>query len=162
MKVLEIRGPNTVKIKVPPRLARIEPIQNVVHLKPYHSRPQHIGPAAIQATPDVIDDHEEYEVEDILAHRDKGRTTEYLVRWTNCGPEDDLWIPKANLVNAPDILKAYHARQAGKASAVPKSGRQRARSHIRRLGHVWLCADLPAHITSSRRMIQGGEDVTSP
>eukprot|EP00961_Rhodomonas_salina_P265437 3588227-Rhodomonas_salina.1 len=35
LRVEEVHGPNTVRIQVPPRLTRIEPLQNVAHLKPY-------------------------------------------------------------------------------------------------------------------------------
>eukprot|EP00961_Rhodomonas_salina_P007263 98145-Rhodomonas_salina.1 len=44
LQILEVQGPNTVRIEVPPRLSRIEPIQNVLNLKPYHERPPDIGP----------------------------------------------------------------------------------------------------------------------
>jgi hypothetical protein len=53
---------------------------------------------------------EEYEVEDILAHRFVGKRLEYLTRFKSCGPEDDLWLPARNLKNSPEILKAYHER----------------------------------------------------
>eukprot|EP00961_Rhodomonas_salina_P125385 1689117-Rhodomonas_salina.2 len=34
LQVEEVRGPNTVRVQVPPRLTRIKPLQNVAHLKP--------------------------------------------------------------------------------------------------------------------------------
>ena len=142
LEILEIRGPNTVRIEVPPKLSRIEPLQNVLNLKPYHERPPEIGPTNAQAQPDLVDGEEEYEVEDILAHRAKGRTTEYLVRFVSCGPEDDLWLPEKNLVNAPDILKAYHDRQ--KDTQQPTRPRRqlstcrgRAPRPLVRNGHLW-------------------------
>eukprot|EP00961_Rhodomonas_salina_P259410 3505104-Rhodomonas_salina.1 len=73
LQILEIRGPNT----------------NVLNLKPYHERPPDIGPTNVQAQPDWIDGEDEFEVEGIIAHCAKGRTTEYLVRFVSYGPEDD-------------------------------------------------------------------------
>ena len=140
LKVLQIRGPNTVLIEVPPRLSRIEPIQNVEHLKRYVSRHSSIGPTQPIQFPDIIDGQEEYEVEDILAHRKSGTKTEYLVRFKNYGPEDDLWLPQRNLVNAPDILQDYHDRQRDKP-ATSASTSQRAPRHLVRLGHLWLSRD---------------------
>lgn len=93
LTVLEIRGPNTVRIEVPPRLARIEPLQNVEHLKPYVSRPPEVGPTHVPAGPDLVDDADEYEVEEIIAHSGTGNRTEYLVWFATYGPEDDLWLP---------------------------------------------------------------------
>jgi hypothetical protein len=140
LKVLQLRGPNTVLIEVPPRLQRIEPIQNVVHLKPYIVRPPDIGPTDPVPLPDIIDDQEEYEVEDILSHRSKGTKTQYLVRFKGYGPEDDLWLPQRNLDHAPDIVKAYHDRQQD-IDPPPSRVSQRARRHLTRLGHIWLSRD---------------------
>eukprot|EP00960_Hanusia_phi_P000824 22471-Hanusia_phi.AAC.1 len=55
LRVEEVRGPNTVRVQVPPRLARIEPLQNVAHLKPYVSRPADIGPTHVPDGPELID-----------------------------------------------------------------------------------------------------------
>ena len=140
LKVLQIRGPNTVLIEVPPRLRRIEPIQNVLHLKKYVSRPLAIGPTNPVPLPEMVEEHEEYEVEDILSHRKEGQRTEYLVCFKNFGPEDDLWLPQRNLVHAPDILRAYHDRQQNK-DPTQSQGRQRARRHLIRIGHIWLSRD---------------------
>ena len=140
LKILQIRGPNTVLIEVPPRLSRIEPIQNVEHLKPYVSRHPSIGPTPPVQFPDIIDGQEEYEVEDILSHRKTGTKTEYLVRFKNYGPEDDLWLPQRNLANAQDILREYHNRQRDQPPNLVPSPQQAPR-HLVRLGHLWLSRD---------------------
>jgi hypothetical protein len=141
LKVLQIRGPNTVLIEVPPRLRRIEPLQNIVHLKAYVSRPPEVGPTPPVQLPDIINDQEEYEVEDILSHRKQGDKTEYLVRFKGYGPEDDLWLPKRNLANAPDVLREYHDRQRDLVAA-PRQHQQRAPRHLTRLGHIWVAKGL--------------------
>jgi hypothetical protein len=140
LKVIQLRGPNTVLIEVPPRLRRIEPIQNVEHLKAYISRPPSIGPTPPIQLPDIINDQEEYEVEEILAHRKTGPRTEYLVRFKGYGPEDDLWLPQRNLTNAPEIVQAYQDRQRDNISNLPIAP-QRARRRLARLGHLWLSRD---------------------
>eukprot|EP00961_Rhodomonas_salina_P265524 3589382-Rhodomonas_salina.1 len=63
LQILEIQGPNTVRIEVPPLLTRIEPIQNVLNLKPYHELPPDIGPTNVQAPPDLIDGEDEFDSE---------------------------------------------------------------------------------------------------
>eukprot|EP00961_Rhodomonas_salina_P050224 674615-Rhodomonas_salina.1 len=136
LTVLEIRGPNTVRIEVPPRLACIKPLQNVEHLKPYVTLPPAVGPTHVPVGPELVDDTEEYEVEDIIAHCGAGNRVEYLVRFTSYDAADDLWLPAHNLKNAPDIVSAYHARQRDQVE--PRAGtRQRAPRRLRRLGHVW-------------------------
>ncbi len=88
--MLEVRGPNTVRVEIPPRFARLTPLQNVENLKPYHSCPQEVRPS--RQAPPLINDEEEFEVEDIIAHRLVGpkQLPEYLMWFKGYGPEDDL------------------------------------------------------------------------
>jgi hypothetical protein len=37
-----------------------------------------------------IESDQEYEFEEVLAHRQKGRTTEYLIKWENYPPKENL------------------------------------------------------------------------
>jgi hypothetical protein len=145
-------------IEVPPRLSRIEPIQNVENLKLYVSRPRDIGPSKVHLPPDVLDDgaEPEYEVEDILLHRTKKNKkneeiVEYLVRFLSYGPEDDLWLPAENLVNAPDIVKQYWARQKERPRQRPSTKRQQAPRLLTRLGHIWIHDPVPC-------IAEGGND----
>lgn len=140
LKVLQVRGPNTVLIEVPPRLKGIEPIQNVAHLKKYHLRPPEVGPQIAPLPPDIIDDKEEFEIEDIIAHRGAGKKTQYLVRFKSYGPEDDLWLPAANLHNAQDIVQGYHQRQEGKEET-KRTTRASTTRRLQRLGHLWIARD---------------------
>ncbi len=45
LKVLELLGPNTVQVEIPPCFARLTPLQNVENLKPYHPCPQRWEPS---------------------------------------------------------------------------------------------------------------------
>eukprot|EP00961_Rhodomonas_salina_P086866 1168277-Rhodomonas_salina.1 len=69
LQVEEVCGPNMICIEVPPSLARIKPLQNVAHLKPYVSRPTDIGQTHVPDGPELVDREEEFVVEEILAHR---------------------------------------------------------------------------------------------
>ena len=87
-----------------------------------------------------MEGEEEFEVEDILAHRLVGsqRRPEYLVRFKGYGPEDDLWLPQRNLEHAQAILRAYQARQTNDLSRPARPDRtQRAPRTLRRMGHVF-------------------------
>ncbi len=65
-----------------------------------------------------MNDEEEFEVEDIIAHRLVGpkQRPKYLVRFKGYWPEGDLWFPQKNLEHVPDILRAYQARQTNDLS----------------------------------------------
>ncbi len=138
LKVLEKRGPNSVRIEVPPRLSRIQPVQNVANLKRYMPRDPEVGPPPAQSEPVSIEGHDEFEVEEILAHRGTGKNLQYLTRFVNCGPEDDLWLPAQNLKNAPEMVEAYWVRQRGSARGTNPRHRQYARRHLVRLGHEFV------------------------
>lgn len=133
LKVLQLRGPNTVLIEVPPRLSRIEPLQNVVHLKKYVRRDPDVGPQPEQLAAVQVEGEDEYEVEEILAHRGSGKHTQYLVRFKSYGPEDDLWLPKRNLSNAPEIIEDYHRRQE---DLPPRRSKRGKAVKYLRVGHV--------------------------
>lgn len=86
-------------------------IHNAFHvslLKPFvkdkFSRDDEPSPAVI-----FEDGHEEYEVEEILAHRTKRGKSQYLVKWKGYGDHENTWQDKEDLVNCPDKIKTYEA-----------------------------------------------------
>ena len=58
----------------------------------------------------VIEDHLEYEVEDLIQHRGKGTRRQYLVLWKGYPFTKATWEYERDLVNAPEILEAYLRR----------------------------------------------------
>ncbi|KNE95757.1 hypothetical protein PSTG_10973 [Puccinia striiformis f. sp. tritici PST-78] len=54
--------------------------------------------------PVIVKGEEEWEVEEILDCRRKGRTLEYLIGWKGFGPEQNLWEPVSNLKNSQELL----------------------------------------------------------
>jgi hypothetical protein len=58
-------------------------------------------------SPDIIEEEEEYEIEEIRGHRRKGRGTQYLVHWKGYGNEDNTWLPQSSLGNAAEVLSTY-------------------------------------------------------
>ena len=93
---------------------RIYDVVSVAHLEPAtnpasdpYERPVTVPPAVI------VDNHEEYEIDRLIRKRQrrygraKNATTEYLVRWKGCGPQDDRWMSKEQLRNAPELIDEY-------------------------------------------------------
>ena len=81
-------------------------------LKHYHPRTR----VTVPPSPEEIDGHDYYEVEEIVNHRTKtvGRAEveEYRVSFTGYGPYRSKWIPAENL-SCPDLVAEYHARRHG-------------------------------------------------
>lgn len=49
--------------------------------------------------------NEEWEVENILQHRVRDKTTQYHVRWKGFTGNQDIWEPKGNLKNAQNKIE---------------------------------------------------------
>lgn len=85
---------------------------NVEHLRRYKSSATFGDRERLPETRKEKVASEEYEVEDIVAHRKsrRGRGLEFLIRWKGYSPQYDSWEPRANLKNAPSLLSAYLKR----------------------------------------------------
>ena len=68
---------------------------------------QHKEPAP---PPTIINEEEEYEVEEVWKHRKQGRGTQYLVHWKGYGDEHDQWIAEMGLPHAKQAVKDYWTR----------------------------------------------------
>ena len=89
-----------------PHQWRIHDIFHAALLTPYHETDEH-GQNFIKPPPDLIDGQEEYEVEAIIAHKQKGHQMEYLIKWKGYASSDQTWEPKTNISNAEEVLKEY-------------------------------------------------------
>jgi len=86
-------------------------IHNTFHaslLSPYCETTAY-GPNFSRPPPDLINDEEQYEVEQIHNHRyfGRNRTLQYLIHWKGYPNSDDTWEPAAD-THAPDLVKAYY------------------------------------------------------
>ena len=92
-RISKLVGTAAVKLDLPPKWA-IHPVFHVSLIKPYLSN------GLVQPPPssmDYIDDEPIFQVDCLLDKRlsKKGnhKETQYLVKWTGCGPEHNTWEP---------------------------------------------------------------------
>ena len=97
------------KLQLPDNLK----IHNVFHvslLQPYRSNRYQPPPLPID-----VDGELEYEVEQILFHRDKkhkrGTSREYYIKWLGFGPEHCTWESEASVKNAKELVDEYWQNQ---------------------------------------------------
>ena len=98
-----------------PDSVRLHPVFNVSQLRPYRqSIATFPGRTQDPQPPVVVDGEEEYEVGEILSHRERriGRGTrrEYLVQWLGYSSLHNTWEPLGNLQNSQEELQSYHER----------------------------------------------------
>ncbi|KAF8636973.1 hypothetical protein AX16_010921 [Volvariella volvacea WC 439] len=108
-KITKVLGPVTFQLELPEQWK----IHNVFHaslLTPYKENNIH-GPNFLMPPSDIINDEEEWEVENIIKYRWIGpkrkRQVEYLIAWKGYPSSENHWEKEELLANAPDILKRY-------------------------------------------------------
>jgi hypothetical protein len=117
-------GRAAFRLQLPPSM-KIHPVFHVSLLE--HFRPNNIpGRTQDPPPPITIDNHEEYEVEEILDSRTRRGELQYYVHWKDWPVSERTWEPPQNLANAQALVDDYHRAYPRKPrSAPPRSKRAR-------------------------------------
>jgi hypothetical protein len=97
------------ELTLPPSLKGVHPVFHVSKLR------QHLpdlisGCQAPTPSPIAIDGTNEWEVEDILDCRVRGKHRQYLVSWKGFGPQENSWEPDVNLQNCKELLDQFNTQ----------------------------------------------------
>jgi hypothetical protein len=76
--------------------------------------PAHIQPPPL---PIILDDEEEWEVEEIVDSRRHRGKIQYRVKWTGFHDPDTTWYPTENVRNSPDAVTQFHRRYPNKPAS---------------------------------------------
>ncbi|KAF8641973.1 hypothetical protein AX16_009768 [Volvariella volvacea WC 439] len=108
--ITKVLSPVTFRLELPEQW-KIHDVFHASLLTPYRENKVH-GPNFLTPPPDIINDKEEWEVENIIKHRWIGpkrkRQVEYLIAWKGYPSSENRWEKEELLKNAPDILQNYH------------------------------------------------------
>ena len=109
-KVIKKVGKAAYKLDLPHTWRAIWPIFNKIFLTPYIS-PSSSQQKNTRPVPDIIDNYEEYEVEEIMNSQLKWGRLRYLVRWKGW-PEHHHWTwePPKNLTHTDEAIDEYHKK----------------------------------------------------
>ena len=108
----------TYKLELP--LAwMIHPVFHASLLTPYHETMEH-GTNYQQLPPEMINDQEEYEVEQVISHQYYGckKVLQYLIHWKGYSAADDTW-ELADQVFADTLVKTYHKKHPLERKGAP-------------------------------------------
>ena len=123
-QVTESLPGDTYRLQLPLNF-RVHPIFHVSLLKKYHESPRDFKGRLPLPTPLIYDSVAAewvYGVDKILAHRDRHRKREYLVKWTNLPESQATWVARVD-VGLP-LIESYEQSQR---SPLRKRGRSRAK-----------------------------------
>jgi hypothetical protein len=110
-KVIKQISKVAYQLKLPPSM-RIHDVFHIDRLIPFVSTEAY-GAAYSQPPPELIDGEEEYEVEEIIRHRVKGKkrkTNEYFVSWKGYPSSENSWVKESDF-HAPELLEEYQRSQ---------------------------------------------------
>lgn len=103
-------SPVMYRIRLPSSY-RIHNIVNIAHLELYNPSPQSYHPRPVIPIQRAETAAQEWEVDSIVDERTRRRglrrIKQYRVRYNGFGPQDDEWVPKSFLKNAPDVLSTW-------------------------------------------------------
>src|SRR6201996_9600994 len=108
--VAQVLSPVTYRLTLPEQW-KIHPVFHVDLLTPYKETTFH-GANYTRPPPDLINDEEEYEIEQILDSRVKGRNRkiQYLVKWVGYPNSDNQWLD-AKQLTADDAIREFKRRR---------------------------------------------------
>ena len=106
--ITKVLSPLSYKLKLPTSW-KIHPVFHTSLLTPYHENEIH-GPNFLAPPPDLIDNEEEYEFEQILKHHGPPKNQFYHIRWKGYTAEEDAWLREAELGNTMEFLYTYKKR----------------------------------------------------
>ena len=102
-KIISKISPVSYKLELPKNL-RIHPVIHVSDLESYYE--DKFGRNQ-EPPPIIVNDEEEYEVEQILDKRKHYGKTQYLIKWKGYPLSEASWEPEENL-NCPELLEEFN------------------------------------------------------
>src|SRR5882757_9849343 len=103
-KVVKKIGRSAYQIQLPASWTRIHPVFNEVLLTPVDN-PQFVQQIELEPLgPIDMEGELEYEVEEVVSSRKRGRGIQYLIKWKGYGNEENTWEARSNMEKAKDAI----------------------------------------------------------
>ena len=105
-EITEVVGKQAYRLALPETAPAVHPVFHVSLLEPATQA----NDEPPQAEPLVVDDQEEWEVEEVLDSRMRRNKLQYLVKWVGFSDASNQWLSAADLANAPEKTDEFHQR----------------------------------------------------
>ena len=103
LKVLERIGSQAYRLALPEKYAKLHDVFPIQFLERFHPREDQ-DPMPI---PDLEDEDEEWEVEEVKDQAVINKQLHYLVKWTGWPAEYNQWVPKGGMLNAEKAIRRF-------------------------------------------------------
>ena len=117
-RILEAVGKQAYRLALPTTY-RIHPVFHVSYLEPYKRRDgqEHIP---FLPPPEIINDEQEWEVEEIIGRRSEKGEIFYKIKWVGYPEEYDEWVPEKDLDGALELKQGFDAKPKAKRRRIKK------------------------------------------
>ena len=112
-RVTEVIGTQAYRLALPEQYARLHDVFPVQLLERYHRDDQREGDNELPL-PELEDDPDEYELEEIRDKKTIRGQIHYLVKWMGWPSEYNQWVPDDNMANARDMVRSFEKSRRGK------------------------------------------------
>src|SRR5258706_7951621 len=105
--ITKVISPTTIKLCLSAQEKSIHPVISISSIHPYMLDDIAKCPQPPQPGPIIINDQEEYEVEEVLDSRFRWGKLWYLVKFIGWSHSDNMWLPHLG-VHAPAVVEEFH------------------------------------------------------
>ncbi|KAA6412922.1 MAG: gag polymerase env [Lasallia pustulata] len=121
-RIKDLIGTQAYRLTLPSTY-QIHDVFHVSYLEPYNRR-QGDGSTPTLQPPELMDDGEEYEVEEILDKTKHRKEIWYKVKWKEWLKEYDQWVHESDMEGAQDLRSEYNKKHAEAVSRKQKKKRR--------------------------------------
>jgi transposase InsO family protein len=115
-RVLQKVGNQAYRLALPEKYSRIHNVFPVGLLEPWKRRQ---GAGEKLPMPDLEDDDEEWEVEEVRDETTFEGERHYLVKWAGWPAEYNQWVAEADMGNAKQAIHRFHTKQKKRKAKTP-------------------------------------------
>lgn len=109
LRVLEPVGKQAYRLQLPNYYSRLHNMFYMLYLEPYNRREGNKDPDYMPM-PELLDDGEDYEVEEVLDRRRRKGELQYLVKWRGWSTDYNQWVAEADMAGAEELREAFDSR----------------------------------------------------
>lgn len=107
-EITKVVNRNAYKLRLPTLFKSLHPVFHVVKLRPYISDPIAARPPPPPPpAPELVDGHEEHEIESILDSKYRWNRLWYFVSWKGYDNSENAWVRDSD-VHAAELITEFH------------------------------------------------------